>query len=227
MERSPGLAELSIFEEDGGGHSLSRQAYQRLRDQIVTLQLPPGAPLLEASLVEELGLGRTPIREALQRLACEGLVVLRPRRGAFVANISVTDLQQIFELRRVLEGYAAVLAAERATEADLAAMEQALIDLNNAHCQGDTQAHVEIDRAFHFALARSAHNKFLQSILSRIYHLNLRLWYLGLDRIGPMRAAIEQHRAVLDAIKRRDGPAAEAAIREHITGFQERIRASL
>ena len=227
MKLSPSLAELPNFEEDDGGNSLSRHAYHRLRDQIVTLTLPPGAPLLEASLVEELGLGRTPIREALQRLACEGLVVLRPRRGAFVANISVTDLQQIFELRRVIESYAAALAAERATAADLAALEAALRGLNSAHCSGDTQAHIEMDRAFHFALARSAHNKFLQSTLNRIYHLNLRLWYLALNRIGPMRAAIEQHRAVLDAIKRRDGPAAAAAIREHITDFQERIRASL
>ncbi len=227
MDMIPNLADPAIFDEDGGGISLSRQAYQRLRDQIVTLKLSPGTPLQESTLVEELKLGRTPIREALQRLACEGLVILRPRRGAFVADISVTDLQQIFELRQLLEGHAAALAAERATEADIATLEQALADLDAADARNDTQAHIEIDRAFHGALARSAHNKFLRSALGRLYNLNLRLWYLALERIGPMHDAVEQHRAALEAIKEHDSQKAEAAIREHIADFQERIRAMI
>ena len=220
----PNLADPAISEEDSGGISLSRQAFQRLREQIVTLKLPPGAPLQESALVEELGLGRTPIREALQWLACQGLVVLQPRRGAFVANIGVTDLQQLFELRQELEGYAAALAAGRATADDVAGLEQILADLDEA---GDTQAHIEVDRAFHHALARSTHNKFLRSTLSRLYYLNLRLWYLVLDRIGPMHRAVEQHRAVVTAIKDHDSQKAEAAIRKHIADFQERIRAAI
>src|SRR3970040_1380477 len=88
-------------EEEAQLSSLSRQAYQRIRDKIITLQLSPGALVNEAALIDELQIGRTPICEALQRLACEGLVVLRPRRGAFIASLSITDLQQIFELRRI------------------------------------------------------------------------------------------------------------------------------
>jgi DNA-binding GntR family transcriptional regulator len=220
-------ADLTLSEADNGGNSLSRQAYQRLRDQIVTLKLPPGTLLQESALMEELQLGRTPIREALQWLACQGLVVLRPRRGAFVAHISATDLQQIFELRQELEGYAAALAAERATEADLAALEQTLTELNDPHSRQDTHLQMEIDRKFHQALAQCAHNRFLRSTLSRLYFLNLRLWYLVLDRIGPMHGAVEQHRAVVEALQRRDGHGAQAALREHIASFQERIRAVL
>ena len=80
--------------------------------------------------MDELKLGRTPVREALQRLAYEGLVELRPRRGASVAGLSILDLQQIFELRRLVEGHAAALAAERAGEPDLAAMRAALAQLD-------------------------------------------------------------------------------------------------
>lgn len=206
---------------------LSQQAYQRLRDKIVMLHLAPGAPLNEATLMAELQLGRTPIREAVQRLASEGLITLRPRRGAFVADLSITDLQQIFEVRRVIEGYAAVLAAERATAADCATLRTALAQLQNGDSNGDTQLHMEIDRQFHRALARSAHNKYLETTLSRLYHLNLRLWFLALAKIGPMRESIEELQRVIDAIERHDGPAAESAIRDHITGFQERIRAIL
>lgn len=203
---------------------LSRQAYQLIREKIVTLRLAPGEPINEGALMEELQIGRTPIREALQRLACEGLVVLRPRRGGVVASLSILDLQQLFELRRVLEGFAASLAAERATESDVAAMEATLAALDGAGPNHDTQTFIEIDRAFHRAMARSAHNKYLEYTLGRLYNLNLRLWYLAMDQIGPMREAVEEHRRVLEAIVRRDGQQADAAIREHITDFQMRVK---
>jgi DNA-binding GntR family transcriptional regulator len=212
------------MDEDDQLTSLTQQAYAGLRDKIVTLQLAPGALLNDAQLMQELKLGRTPIREALQRLACEGLVVLRPRRGAFVASLSITDLQQIFELRLVIEPQAAAMAAERATSADLAVMTASVAQLEQADPNGSPQVYIEIDRSFHRAVARAAHNRFLESTLSRMYNLNLRLWYLALDRIGPMRQAIEEHTRVLEAIRRREGPTAAAAMREHIAHFQARIR---
>jgi DNA-binding GntR family transcriptional regulator len=214
-------------EDDAQLSSLTRQAYQRLRDRIVTLQLAPGALVSEADLMQELQLGRTPIREALQRLACEGLIVLRPRRGAFVANLSLLDLQHIFEMRRTIEGFAAQLAAERATEADLARLDATVARLERLDPPEDAHGLIEIDTAFHRALAQAAHNRFLENSLGRMYNLNLRLWYLALDKIGPMRPAIEQHRRVIEAVRRRDGAAAEAAIREHISEFQARIKGIL
>lgn len=215
------------FEDEAQLSSLTRQAYQRLRDLIVALQLQPGAVINEPALMDQLQVGRTPLREAIQRLAGEGLVVLRPRRGAFVAGLSLLDLQQIFEMRCVIEGYAASLAAERATPADLAAMTAALDQLDRASAAGNPQAFIDVDRAFHRALARAAHNRFLENTLGRMYNLNLRLWYLALDKIGPMQEAVQEHRRVLDAIARRDGRQAEAAIRAHITDFQARIKALL
>lgn len=214
-----------MFDEESGNLSLSRQAYERLRDQIVTLRRDPGSLLDEADVMKNLGLGRTPIREALQRLAREGLVLIRPRRGIYVANLNLTDLQQIFELRQVLEGYAASLAAERATDEDIAALEEALVPLDASPELTDTQAFIEVDSAFHRALAKSAHNTYLEDDLSRMYNLNLRLWYFSLNKIGPMRAAIEQHRAVVEAIKCHDVQIAEAAVRKHIRDFQMRVKA--
>lgn len=203
---------------------LSRQAYETLRDQIVTLARAPGEALDEATLVHELGFGRTPLREALQRLACEGLVTIRPRRGTFVAGLGISDLNEIFELRLELEGYAAALAAQRANPNDVAALQAALTPLT-ALCLDNNAAQIEIDRAFHRVLAHATHNKFLEIHLAQLYNLNLRLWYLALGKIGPMSDAIEQHAVILNAIRARDLECARTTMQNHIREFQVRIKA--
>ena len=95
--------------------SLSEQAYEQIRQKIVTLALPPGTVIDEARLQAELGFGRTPIREALKRLELERLVSIIPRRGIFVPPISLTDLQHLYEVRINLECLAAELASQRGT----------------------------------------------------------------------------------------------------------------
>src|SRR5260370_19621827 len=102
--------------------SQSEEAYLRIRDRIVCLDMPPGSVVEEGRLRDELDIGRTPIREALQRLAWENLVRSVPHRGTFVTNVDITDLARITEVRVVLEGHAARLAAERATAGDRAAI---------------------------------------------------------------------------------------------------------
>ena len=91
----------------GAGELLADRAYVELRDQIVTLALPPGAPINEELLGRELELGRTPLREAIKRLALENLISVYPRRGTFVTEINITDLADIADVRVQLEGHAA------------------------------------------------------------------------------------------------------------------------
>src|ERR671923_2068367 len=99
----------------GAGELLADRAYVELRDQIVTLAIPPGAPINEEALGRELGLGRTPLREAIKRLAHENLVAVYPRRGTFVCEINITDLAHISDVRAELEAHAAYRAAQRVT----------------------------------------------------------------------------------------------------------------
>src|SRR5438067_12386076 len=114
----------------GSVRSRGQRAYLLIRDQIITLMLAPGAVIEEARLREELGLGRTPIREAVQRLAHENLVSFVPHRGTFVADINLTDLHRLTEVRTEMESYAARLAAERATARDRAQMEALMVELS-------------------------------------------------------------------------------------------------
>src|SRR2546429_3525856 len=105
---------------------LADRAYEELRDRIVTLRIPPGAPIDEDLIGQELVMGRTPVREAIKRLALENLVTVFPRRGTFASEINITDLAHISDVRVVLEAHAAARAAERLTDTQRDELEQLL-----------------------------------------------------------------------------------------------------
>ncbi len=205
---------------------LSDKAYQLIRQKIITLELPPLSAIDEQKLMEELRLGRTPIREALQRLATEDLVLLAPRRGMFVADIGITDLQKVFELRMALEGFCARLAAERASPQQLEAMREVIRDLD-AVPDGDYKGLMMIDEQFHELLYEAADNEFLADVLLRLHALSFRIWHLVLDRIGGVRSALEQHIAITDALAAKDANRAETLVRQHVAEFQQQIKAAL
>ena len=205
---------------------LSDKAYQLIRQKIITLELPPLSPIDEQALMEELRLGRTPIREALQRLASEDLILLAPRRGMFVADISITDLQKIFELRMALEGFCARLAAERVTPEKLEAMKEVIRDLD-AVPDEDYRGLMVIDERFHQLLYEAAENEFLSDVLLRLHALSFRIWHLVLERIGCVRGALAQHIAITEAIEAKDPDEAEHLVREHVAEFQQEIKAAL
>ncbi len=203
---------------------LSEQAYQLIKHKIIVLELPPLSYVDEQALMEGLQLGRTPIREALHRLAAEGLVFFAPHRGMFVADISITDLQKIFEVRLPLERVCVRLAAQRASEGLLLEMHAVLGELEAAP-PGDARALMAIDERFHYLIYKAAGNEFLYEILARLHSLSLRLWHLALDRLGDVSAALRQHAAIAEALKARDGERAEKLLEEHVLDFQQRIKA--
>lgn len=203
---------------------LSEKAYHLIKRQVVSLDLAPGSFIDEQALMQDLHLGRTPIREGLQRLAAEGLVSFAPRRGMYVTDVSITDLQKIFEMRLAVEGLAARLAAERISAEQLAQMEAVMADLARLPA-GEGAALVEIDERFHALLYEAAGNEFLAETCTRLHALSCRLWHLALDRLGDVRNAMEQHREIMEALAARDGVRAEALLRSHILEFQRRIKA--
>jgi DNA-binding GntR family transcriptional regulator len=203
--------------------SQSGEAYRQIKEKIVTLELRPAALIDEARLMAELGLGRTPIREALQRLALENLVVILPRRGMIVADLNMSDLQKIFELRLELEALAARLAAQRATPAQMAAMEALFADADALIRSGDNDKLIRLDHAAHRMLAQAAHNEFLEETLDRLYNHVLRLWYVALHRIQRLREAVEEHRAIIALVKAGDGERAAQMMHAHVAAFQEQF----
>lgn len=224
----PDLAGLTVLVPDGAHtDSLSSIAYHRLRDMIVTLELEPGELLSERDLMDRLGLGRTPIREALRHLARENLVEIYPRRGMVVAPIDVRDLAAISEIRVELEGFAARLAADRASDADREATVALAADLEATVEETDERALIRFDQRIHRHVHRCAHNPFLAATLDEYLVLSLRLWFLGLHAVHRLDEAVAEHREMLDAILAGDADRAEATVRSHVAGFEREIRAVL
>jgi len=203
--------------------SQGERAYLLIRDQIVTLKLAPGSVIEEAKLRQELGLGRTPIREALQRLAHENLVSFVPHRGTFVSDINLTDLHRLTEVRTEMEGYAARLAADRATTSDRGQMQALMAELDTID-GADVHTLMRLDQRIHRLVYVTTRNQFLQAMLEEIFNLSLRIWFLGLDRGVRIKQAVEEHRQLLDAIVSRDAQRAESVMRQHVMGFEHAIR---
>jgi DNA-binding GntR family transcriptional regulator len=200
---------------------LSEAAYRILKDKIITLELPPASLVNEAKLMKQLKMGRTPIREAFQRLAMENLVVIMPRRGILVADLNITDLQKIFEVRLELEIHAARLAARRATPEQIAEMESLFADADSIIKRGDHRQLIQLDHQAHLLLAQAAHNEFLAESLERLYNHVLRLWYSSLHKVTRLREAVEEHRLITEAVKARNGERAAEVMRGHVEAFQK------
>ena len=205
---------------DARPRSLAEKAYELLVTKITRLELPPGSVLAERSLIEELAIGRTPIREALQRLAIEGLVEHLPNRGMFVADITAQSVQQIYEFRSLLDGYAASLAASRADASEIRELRHLHKELVRATEDDDVDRYVALDRRFYAVLAAAAGNAFVAEAVPRIFNLHLRLWFFISKKIGGWHAIAASHeemtRDVVEAVAQRDADGGRRAMEIYI-----------
>ena len=214
---------LAVVASADAFRSQSEEAYLRIRERIVSLDMPPGSVVNESRLRGELKIGRTPIREALQRLGRENLVRSIPHRGTFVTHVNMSDLTRITEVRVVLESHCARLAAERLSMADRDSFAK-LLELLEEGPRLDQRALMRLDQQIHRQIYKAARNPFLEATLERYFNLSLRLWYLVIDRQDGLREAVEEHADLLRAILAGDGPRADDSMRRHVTGFEREIR---
>jgi DNA-binding GntR family transcriptional regulator len=205
---------------------IAERAYLELRDRIVTLQLPPGALLREEELMRELGIGRTPLREAVKRLVLENLVAVQPRRGTFVTHVDAADIVHIAEVRAELEGRAADLAARRMGAEARGRAEGLLAELEALGRTTDQGALMRFDWRIHRFTWESAANPYLTDDLERYFALSLRIWYVVLDRVPGLGAAVHDHAQLLDALLAGAGERARTIMRDHVLAFQAEITAA-
>jgi DNA-binding GntR family transcriptional regulator len=211
----------------GSSQLMADRAYLEMRDRIVTLRIPPGSPINEDALGKELEMGRTPVREAIRRLSLENLVTVFPRRGTFAAEINITDLAHITDVRVELEGHAAYRAAERIAPADHEELEALLDKLDRSETTADADELMRLDAHVHRFVYQCADNPYLEETLGRYFNLSLRIWYLVIDRLPHLSANVLEHRALLTAIRDGDADRARAIAGEHVITFAREIRSVL
>jgi len=208
--------------------TLTERAYRALEEQIVTLRLKPGHVLSEQMLSATFDIGRTPIREALQRLAIEGLVDHMPNRGMFVSEITAGGVQQIYEFRAMLDGYAASLAASRASKEQIGELRQLHKQLVRATEDDDIDRYVALDRHFYAVLAAAARNTFVAEAIPRIFNLHLRLWFFISEKIGGWHSIAGSHeemtKGVVEALEQRDPDKAKLAMDAYIARRHQDIK---
>lgn len=199
-------------------------AYRRLRDLVLTTELQPGAALNEAKLMTELKVGRTPLRDALHQLEHDGLVEILPRKGTFVTQVTIGDLQQIFDLRHSIENIVARAAAARATDADVRAMRHLADRAAQARQEG---ADVAIDTEFHTLFLEIAGNRYLTEIYRRLADASLRLLYLTRCGMETPEEQVPTILAAADALAVHDGETLAGVLQRHVRAFRDRVAGSL
>jgi len=205
-------------------NSLHDQAAERLREQIFSGALPPGAFLDEAALCERLAISRTPLREALKVLVAEGLLRHEPRRGCFVAEITERDVDEIFPVIALLEGRAAYEATERAGSADIAALEVLHERLRSHAAAGRIDAYYEANYAIHEAFITLADNRWLAQVIGDLRKILRLARHQTLHVPGRLQQSLGEHLAIFDALQRKDCAAAEQAMRDHLMAQRNALR---
>lgn len=197
--------------------ALYQQVANRLRKRIYQQQLKPGQRIDEKRLCEELGISRTPLREALKVLDADGLVVLQPRRGCFVAELSEQELKELFPVMAVLEGLIAREATRTLADADFAELQVLHERLEEAVAHGDVDQYYEHNYVFHKRVQDLSRNRYLQRVAHDLRKLLFLARHQQLKKPGRLQESLAEHRRLMEAFRRRDAATAEATMKEHLT----------
>lgn len=189
---------------------------ESLREAIRKGILKPGERIMEIQLAEELGVSRTPVREAIRKLELEGYVVMMPRRGTYVANMSIRDINEIFEIRTALESLSNGLAAEHITDEELEHLQRLLVIIGGYIKENNMEKIVDTDIEFHDVLYHAARNGRLIGIISNLRDQLTRFRTLSMSYPGRLEETLSEHKAIVDAIAAHDRKAASHAAEIHM-----------
>lgn len=196
--------------------TLAEQVYHRLRGDILSNVFPPDAALPEKTLAAQLNVSRVPVREALQRLASDGLVTLRPRHGAVVKSLSAQQFLDAYRVREALEELAIRLALPNLTTDDMEALATLQAEMRAHAATGDSEAFFAANRAFHALFIERSQNDYLKNIYYPLMDQMRRHLSSSLGLRGGLERSIEEHQAILDAVRAGDASEASRLLREHI-----------
>ncbi len=205
--------------------TVSGIAQERIREAILRGTLLPGSRIDQNQLAQELNTSLIPVREALKKLESEGFVQIIPRRGAFVVDISLTDLEHLYEARQLIEGQVAYEAASHLTDADTARLSKLAIELQEALNRDDYDDFTRLNHEFHFVLYNAPGNKYLSEMIAGLWELAERYRYRYMFVRDQHDMINAEHQAILDAALVRNAELLRTAIERHIQQTLKGVRA--
>jgi DNA-binding GntR family transcriptional regulator len=225
------MAEAVLREEAGGTSprrlenlTLWQRVHAHLREEILANRLTAGTELQETALAAELGVSRGPVREAIGRLAAEGLVVVRPRRGAVVRSLTKDEFVEAYEVREALEVLAVRLATPRLTNEGLVRLEQLIEAMEGYAAREEVDEFFEANAAFHASLFEASGNGKLRQLYEQLLGQMSSLRRRSLALRGNLQQSVEEHRAILAAVAAGEPDRAAELMSEHIRVPQRRLQ---
>jgi GntR family transcriptional regulator, rspAB operon transcriptional repressor len=206
--------------------TLWERVHDHLRQEILANRLPPGTVLQEVALSDSLGVSRGPVREAIGRLAAEGLVVVRPRRGAVVASLSKEEFLEAYQVREALEMLAVRLAVPRLDEAGRARLERLVERMARCAARDDVGGFFEANGEFHWSIVEASGNSRLKDTYRQLIEQMGRYRTRSLKLRGSLKRSIAEHRTILRAIRAGDADRAAHLVSEHIRVPQRRLEST-
>ncbi|MDE7339505.1 MAG: GntR family transcriptional regulator [Lachnospiraceae bacterium] len=197
--------------------------FNTLRKAILTGELKPGERLLEIQLANQLGVSRTPIREAIRKLELEGLVIMMPRRGAEVAQITEKGLRDVLEVRRALDALCAELACDRITEEEKQRFKDACDEFEKATATGDATVIAAADVALHDIIVEATRNQRLIQLINNLSEQMYRYRFEYIKDENQHNNLVEEHRMIYESIVRCDKEGAAKAAKLHIDNQESSI----
>ena len=187
-----------------------------LREKIFTHELPPGCWLDEKKLTEQFGISRTPLREAIKVLASEGLISMKLRRGAYVTEVEVDEISQIFQIIALLEGNACKTVAKNASDQELELLDSIHMKLEKAAAERDIDRFFEINQEFHDKIQEIAGNRWMRKVISDLRQVLKLQRRNSLTKLGRLEQSLQEHRQILAALIARKGDLAQELMHKHL-----------
>jgi len=200
--------------------------FDYMKDAIITGKLKPGERLMEVQLAEKLGVSRTPVREAIRKLELEGLVVMIPRKGAYVADLDAKDLLNVLEVRSSLEGLAASLAAERITDEEIGRLKKIVEEFQKEIEEiedGDNEKLVKLGKEFHDLIFTASRNDKLIQIMNNLQEHVHRFRVRYINEAKKAKKIHQEHKKITEAIETRNTDVARKWAEKHIRNFQTEV----
>jgi len=197
--------------------------FSALREAIITGELKPGERLMEVNLAAKMGVSRTPVREAIRKLELEGLIINAPRKGAYVANLSVKNIMDVLEVRSSLDGLATELAAVRITEDELKELRQVQVQFVSNAEKENLQGLIKKDIEFHDIIYGASRNDKLIQIANNLREQILRFRIIYLKDYGSPKDIVKEHDEIIAAIASRNVEKSQEAARLHIRHQEQAI----